>query len=140
MSKKFFYATPAFVIVWVLYHLVIFFNSPDVLTEVLFPVSLVSGAVWKVSVSDVLLVVGLIALYLEIIKATWTSAVSVVNHTLSILVFIVFVVEFITTYAAGNSTFFLLAMMSLMDVTAGFTVSLIGARRDINARSNILPR
>ncbi len=124
-------AIPLFALIWVLYHLVMFWGSSAILSNELWQIDLVSGAVWKVTGSDLLLIAGLIALYLEILTSTLTGILSVLNHTLSTLVFIVFVVEFMTISNSSNSTFFLLGLMSLIDVLAGFTITINAARRDI---------
>ncbi|MDJ0688305.1 MAG: hypothetical protein QNJ41_07335 [Xenococcaceae cyanobacterium MO_188.B32] len=128
---KLFNAVPLFAIIWVLYHLVIIWGSPTVLSQEVFQLSLVSETIWTVTVSDLLLMAGLIVLYLEILQATLTSMMSVINHTLSTLVFIVFIVEFIVIGTSSNSTFFLLSLMSLIDVLAGFTITIAASRRDI---------
>ena len=128
---KFFNAVPLFTLIWVLYHLVILWGSSAILSNELLQIGLVSGAIWKVTVSDLLLMAGLIVLYLEILQATLTGIISVLNHTLSTLVFIVFLVEFITISNSSNSTFFLLSLMSLIDVLAGFTITITASRRDI---------
>jgi hypothetical protein len=49
----------------------------------------------------------------------------------STVLFIVFLIEFILTGAAASSTFFLLMAMSLVDVVAGFSISITGAGRDV---------
>ena len=128
---KFLNAIPLFVIIWILYHLVIIFGSSTILSQEVFQFSLVSETIWKVTVSDLLLIAGLIVLYLEILQATLTSMMSVINHTLSTIVFIVFIVEFIIVGTSSNSTFFLLSLMSLIDVLAGFTITIAASRRDI---------
>ncbi len=128
---KFFNAIPLFTVIWVLYHLVILWGSSAILSNELLQIGLVSGAIWKVTVSDLLLMAGLIVLYLEILQATLPGIISVLNHTLSTLVFIVFLVEFITIRNSSNSTFFLLSLMSLIDVLAGFTITITASRRDI---------
>ena len=46
-------------------------------------------------------------------------------------VFIIFLIEFIVVKGAGTSTFFILALMSLFDVIAGFSVTITTARRDV---------
>ena len=104
-------AFPLFVIIWVLYHFAIGWGSSTILSKEILQFNLVSENIWKVTVSDLLLIAGLIILYLEILQATLTSMISVVNHTLSTLVFIVFVVEFIVFSSATNSTFFLLSLI-----------------------------
>ena len=128
---KSFSAIPLFALIWVLYHLVMFWGSSAILSNELLQIGLVSGAVWKVTGSDLLLIAGLIALYFEILTSTLTGILSVLNHTLSTLVFIVFGVEFMTISNSSNSTFFLLGLMSLIDVLAGFTITINAARRDI---------
>ena len=46
------------------------------------------------------------------------------------LVFIAFLIEFLMVPAAGT-TFLVLALMSLLDVIAGFSISIFAARRDM---------
>ena len=124
-------AFPLLLIAFLLYNAVVFLGSENALSAEVFRMGLISGATWVLHASDLLLILGLVLLYVEIFKATGTAASSVVNHTLSMLVFVAFVVEFITIGRAGTSTFFLLALMALMDVIAGFTVTIISARRDL---------
>ena len=124
-------AVPLFVIPLVIYNLLML--SGDVasaLSASLFSVRLMSGATWSFSVHDAFIVGGVLVLYFEIFKSTGTGMASVLDHTLSMLVFIVFLVEFLVVAACGTSTFFALALMSLLDVIAGFTVSIVAARRD----------
>ncbi|MGK7916719.1 MAG: hypothetical protein AB4038_14440 [Prochloraceae cyanobacterium] len=96
-------------------------------------IDLVSGARWELTGGDLLLLFGLLVLYFEILKATRTNVASVINHTLSTLVFVVFAIEFVTVTIAGNSIFFLLGLMSLIDAIAGFSITIVAARRDIIA-------
>jgi len=103
----------------------------------LFSVDLLSGAVWSFSVHDAFVVGGVLVLYFEIFKSTGTGMASVLDHTLSMLVFIVYLVEFLVVGACGTSTFFALSLMSLLDVIAGFTVSIVAARRDFAIGSQI---
>ena len=131
---KFFRAIPLFIIIWVIYHLVIVWGSSAILSNELFKIPLVSGTIWTVTVSDLLLVAGLIVLYLEILQSTLAGISSVLNHTFSTLVSIVFIVEFIVIGSSSNSTFFLLGLMSLIDVLAGFTITIAASRRDIITR------
>ena len=124
-------AFPLLLIAFLLYNALVFLGGENALAAEVLRMGLISGATWVLHASDLLLILGLILLYVEIFKATGTTASSVVNHTLSMLVFVAFVVEFITVGRAGTSTFFLLALMALMDVIAGFTVTIVSARRDL---------
>lgn len=113
------------------YNAMVFLGGmPGQLENVLSTVTLPSGAVWEVSVGDVLIIVGMFILFIELFKATRTSHSSIVDHVLSMMVFVAFLVEFIVVQAAGTSVFFILLMLSLVDVVAGFTVSIAAARRD----------
>ena len=133
MILKFLSAIPLFAIVLVVYHVVIFSGSSEILTNSLLGMDLVSGARWELTGGDLLLLFGLLLLYFEILKATRTNVASVINHTLSTLVFVVFAIEFVTVTIAGNSIFFLLGLMSLIDAIAGFSITIVAARRDIIA-------
>ncbi len=98
----------------------------------LFSMSLMSGASWSPTSSDILIVFGVIILYVEIVKSTRTGTASTIEHVLSTFVFITFLVLFLTWGIAGTSTFLILALMSLLDVIAGFTITIATARRDMN--------
>jgi hypothetical protein len=122
-------AVPLFAVMWVIYNLIALAGE-ETLRGVVFTLPLISGAAWTMSVGELLLALGLIALFIEIFKSTRTTAISVLDHTLSTLVFIAFLVQFLVSPSAGNSVFFLLGLMALMDVVAGFTVTILAARRD----------
>ena len=51
---------------------------------------------------------------------------------LSTVLLIVFIIEFILLKVAANSVFFLLTIMSLVDVVAGFSIAITGAERDVS--------
>jgi len=74
---------------------------------------------------------GVIALFIEIVKATRTSMASVVDHALSPLVFAAYLVEFLMVQVAGTGIFMILTLVSLLDLIAGFSVTLGAARRDL---------
>jgi hypothetical protein len=95
-------------------------------------VSMISGAQWTVSAGEMLLALGLVCLFVEMLKSTRTGSSSILEHMLSTLVFVLFLVEFLLVRAAGSSTFFLLMLMSLIDLVAGFSVSISSAERDVS--------
>lgn len=90
-----------------------------------------SGDRWGYSTSDLLLTFTLFALFFEIVKATSTDSKSIMNHGLSMVVFVVALVLFITVSGFATSTFFLITMMAMVDVVGGFIISIVTARRDI---------
>ncbi len=80
--------------------------------------------------SDALIIAGVILLYLELFKATRTSVGAIIEHVFSLLVFLVFLVQFIVYPPAANSTCVILMLLALLDVVGGFTISISTARRD----------
>lgn len=91
-----------------------------------------SGDIWHVSLGDMFLVGTLGLLFAEIIKSTGTSNREILNHGLSMLVFIGAMAEFLVLKGFATSTFFLITAMCLFDVVAGYTISLISAKRDLS--------
>lgn len=106
-------------------------GNPTSWSSEVFTIPMVSGVVWSLTAGDLMLVLGLLCLFFEVVKSTNTGRSSVLEHMLSTLVFVVFLVEFILVGAAANSVFFILMVMSLFDVVAGFTVSITAAGRDV---------
>jgi hypothetical protein len=94
-------------------------------------VMVVSGDLWKISVGDGLVMLALVLLFVEIIKATRTSRREILNHALSTLILAGALAEFLVVKGFGTSSFFLITLMCLFDVVAGYTVSIVSARRDL---------
>jgi hypothetical protein len=94
-------------------------------------VRLPSGAVWSITAGDMLVIAGLALLFVEIVSAS-SRVVSVVNHGLSLLVFVICVIEFLLVPQAGTPEFLFITIMTLIDVVAGYTVSIGTARRDFS--------
>ncbi len=107
-------------------------GSPAGWSNELLTIPMVSGQVWSLTAGDLMLVVGLVCLFFEVLKSTNTGRSSVVEHMLSTVVFIIFLIEFLLVGAAASSVFFILMMMAIVDVVAGFTVSITGAGRDVS--------
>jgi hypothetical protein len=90
-----------------------------------------SGAEWIIAFGDVLVLLALILLFIELLKSTSTGTAAIFNHALSMLVFIICLVEFLLHPAFATSTFFIILVMALLDVLAGVVVTIISARRDV---------
>ena len=90
-----------------------------------------SGDYWKFSFGDLLLLVSLMLLFIEVIKATRTTANEIINHGLSMLTFVIALIEFITLKGFATSPFFFIMCMTLFDVIAGYTISIVAAEHDL---------
>ena len=120
---------PLLVLVLAAYNALVFFTQLTP-SSALFAIALPSKDALGFTLGGLLLVFGLLLLYAEIVKATRTSAVAVVDHVLSMAVFIVALLELLLLKGFGTLTFFLITLMTFIDVIAGFTVTIQGARRD----------
>ena len=94
-------------------------------------VPMFSGSVLNLSVSDIILFCSMPLMFFEIIKSARTDSLTVLNHSISTLTLVVAVVEFVAVKGFSSAVFCLLALMQLVDVIAGFTVTIAAARRDI---------
>jgi uncharacterized membrane protein len=92
---------------------------------------MMSGGTWKLTWGDVILVITMICLFIEILKATYTSTASLVDHGLSMVLFIIALIAFLMVPQAATSAFFLLLVALVIDVIAGFTIGIRVAKRDI---------
>lgn len=57
--------------------------------------SMLSGATWTMRFGDLLIVGALLLLFVELLKATRTSSRALMDHLLSMILFIVFLIEFL---------------------------------------------
>lgn len=130
-------AIPLLLIVVAAYHVVVMTGASS-LSAGVFSVDLLSGAAFTLTISDLLIAVGLLLLYIEILKSTRASSSSIVDHLLSMVLFVVCLVEFIVLPGFGTSTFFVLMLMTFVDVIAGFTVTINSARRDIGLENGLV--
>ena len=89
-----------------------------------------SGALWILSTGDVLVITALFVLFIELLKSTSSRGTAIVNHGLSMLLFVICLLQFLLLEAFATSAFFLITLMVLLDVLAGFIVSIVAARRD----------
>jgi hypothetical protein len=97
-----------------------------------------SGEVWHLRIGDFVIFMTLVFLFIEVAKSTRTTSMEVVNHGLSMLVFVVCLIEFVTMQKFATSTFFLITAMSAFDVVAGFTVSIVAAKRDLGVAGGLI--
>lgn len=113
------------------YNVMAFLYPVSWMSEV-FRVSMISQVDWVFSMHDLMVTISLVLLFFEILKATRTGAGTLLDHALSMVLFIVCLVEFLLVREAATSTFFLLTLIILIDVVAGYSVTIRGAMRDMS--------
>ena len=107
--------------------------------NVVFNVPLASGGTCALTIGDLTIAVSVLILFVELLKATRLSSRSIIDHLLSTLLFIVMLVEFLLVKQAASATFFLLLVISFVDVVGGFSVTIRSAQRDITIDNEALP-
>ncbi|MSP95441.1 MAG: hypothetical protein EXR00_09240 [Alphaproteobacteria bacterium] len=134
---------PLLLISIAIYNLLIFggelFGSPaQVLLDRSINVPMFSGDIWMFRLGDLLVLGSLCLLFFEIVKSTRTGSVEVLNHALSMMVFVVALVEFLLVRGFSNTTFFFIVVMAFFDVVAGFTISIVAAKRDLGTTHGLI--
>ena len=122
---------PLLVIPFAIYNMIAFLMPGLHWTETVATIKLIFGTDWAVTSEDILLTFSILLLALEIMKSTRIGVRTIVDHILSMILFIVMLVEFLIVKQAGTSSFFILMIISLVDVLAGFIVTVRTAKRDI---------
>jgi hypothetical protein len=128
---------PLLIIPFAIYNIVAFILSmPDAIwTTDATSVTMTSGQVWKLTWEDIIVAGSIILLWIEVIKSTQIGVRAIVDHVLSMLVFVAMLVEFLLVKAAGTSTFFLLLIIAMVDVLAGFIISIRSSQRQVQVEN-----
>ena len=109
--------------------------AQQALSDPLFSIPMVSGSAWNVGTGDLILFLSLILLFFELLKSTSSQKVAIINHALSMILFVFCLVAFLLFKGFATSTFFLILTMVMLDVLAGFIVTIISARKDLDFAS-----
>ncbi len=113
---------PLLLIPLAIYNIIVFLMPGVSLTEPVVKLTLMSGAEWPVTLSDMLLALGIFLLLLEIIKGARPGAKYLTDHLLSLIVFGGAAAEFVLWPRFGTSTYFLLTMLALVDFLSGIAL------------------
>jgi hypothetical protein len=113
---------PLLLIPLAIYNIIVFLMPGVSLAEPVFKLTLVSGAEWPLTLSDMLLALGIIMLLLEVIKGARPGAKFLTDHLLSLIIFSAAAAEFLLWPRFANSTFFLLVLLTLVDFLTGISL------------------
>lgn len=132
-----FAAFPMILVAVILYNLValggwVGHTETQTLLDQGFTIRMFSGDMWRISLGDFFLLLSLGLLFVEVVRATATTKREIINHAFSMLTFVVALVEFITVRGFATTVFFLITTMALFDVVAGYTISIVTAKRDLS--------
>jgi hypothetical protein len=113
---------PLLLIPLAIYNIVAFLMPGVTLAEPLLTLTLMSGAQWPVTLSDILVALGILLLLLEVMKGARPGAKYLTDHLLSLIVFGAAGAEFLLWPKFGTSTYFLLSLLSLVDFLSGIAL------------------
>ncbi len=130
---------PLLLIPFAIYNMIAFLTPLD-WTKPITSVSMMSGASWTITPEEALITLAILLLCVEIFKATRASSSrGIVDHMLSMLLFVGMLIEFLLVQQAATSTFFLLMMLCFVDVIGGFAITARAARRDVAIEEAVVP-
>ena len=122
---------PLLLVPFAIYNIIAFLMPGVTWTGVVSTVHMVSGADWAMSVGDILIALAILLLCGEVLKSTRIGIRTVVDHALSLILFLGMLAEFLLVKQAATATFLLLLVVSFIDVLSGFAVTLRSAQRDL---------
>jgi len=88
-------ALPLLVFAFVLYNVIALSLGEEALGRQIFELRLLSGGIWKFTWGDLVLLVTLLLLFVEIVKSTFTTTSTLIDHALSMIVFMAVGAEFL---------------------------------------------
>jgi hypothetical protein len=122
---------PLLLVPFAIYNIIAFLMPGVTWTGVVSTVHMVSGADWTMSIGDILIALAILLLCGEVLKSTRIGIRTVVDHALSLILFLGMLVEFLLVKQAATATFFLLLVVSFIDALSGFAVTLRSAQRGL---------
>ena len=113
---------PLLLVPFAIYNIVAFLMPGVSWTGTLATVHMKSGHEWSLSGGDLLVVLALLLLFVEMAKVVRQGRRSIVDHGLAVIVFGGMLAEFVLVAQAASAVFFLLVVLSFIDLLGGFVL------------------
>jgi hypothetical protein len=127
---------PLLLIPLAIYNIIVLLMPGVSFADPLVRLTLVSGAEWSVTLSDLLLALGILMLLLEVFKGARPGAKYLTDHLLSLILFGAAAAEFVLWPKFGTSTYFLLVLLALTDFLSGVGLR-AGRRMPVARRADV---
>jgi hypothetical protein len=124
---------PLLLIPFAIYNIFVFLMPGVAFTAPVANVTLMSGVPWAPTFGDALLALAALLLMFEVIKAARPGARYLTDHLLSLIVSGAAVAEFLLLAPFGTSTFFLLAVLMIVEFLAGVSIGFRNRHRHVRA-------
>ncbi len=113
---------PLLLIPLTIYNIIVWL-MPDVsFADPLVKLTLPSGAVWPITLGDILLALSMVLLWLEVMKSARPTGKYLTDHLLSLVVFGAAAAEFGLWPKFGSSIYFLLTLLALVEFLSGISL------------------
>src|SRR3954451_9342144 len=129
---------PLLLIPLAIYNIIVFLMPGVSFADTIVKLTLLSGVEWQVTLSDILLTLGMLLLLSEVVKGARPGAKFLTDHLLSLIVFGAAAAEFMLWPKFGTSTFLLLTMLSMVDFLSG--IALRTRRGAVTATADVAGR
>jgi hypothetical protein len=133
-------AFPYLLIPVILYNLIAFFSATksadggpgiqNIVGNPAFTLPMLSGVSMHVTWGEIIILFSIVFLFIEILKSTNSRSSGIVNHILSMMLFVFCLIQFLMFGSFATGTYFIITMIVLLDALAGMIVTIISARRD----------
>jgi hypothetical protein len=122
---------PLLIFPFAIYNLLVFLTPGFSWSMELRRFPLMSGAELVITAGDLMVAGSIMILLIEMFKAARLSRRTFVDHLLSMVLFGGMVAEFTMVREVASTVFFMLLVISFVDVVGGFAVNVRPARRDV---------
>jgi hypothetical protein len=128
------FRVPLLILPFALYNIVAVFMPGFSWNNEIWHVYMISGGEWAITPGDAIVAAAVLILLIDMLKwARRAGQSTIVDLVLSMVLFVAMLILFMTVKAVVSSTFFLLLVISFVDVAGGFSISIRAAvaRRDV---------
>src|SRR5258707_2180466 len=113
---------PLLLIPLAIYNIIVLLMPGVSFADPVLKLTLMSGAEWPLTLSDILIALAILMLLFEVIKGARPGAKYLTDHLLSLIVFGAAPAEFMLWSKFGNSTYLLLLLLRLVDFLSGIAL------------------
>ena len=111
------------IIPFVFFNMIVFLLTMP-LTETVFTIPLVSDRQMPVAIGDLIVAIGMLLLYVEVVTAVRTGGRTIMDHMLAFILFAAITSELAFVSRARSPTLLLLAVLGFVDFIAGVSIRL----------------
>lgn len=102
------------------------------LTQVLLTIPMPSGAGLTLTTGEILILVATVLAFAELIGSSSAHSSAIISHGLQLVVFLICLLLLLLLPRFGTGTFLVLTIMTLINTVAGYSMSILRARRDFS--------